>query len=55
MRPGASHSAFHNYVRAVFAASSGRSKLLGKRRAIWLNLLSRQYVERITGMNMYSR
>lgn len=55
MRRSASHSAFHNYVRAVFAASSDRSKVLRKRRAIWLNLLSRQFVERITAMNMYSR
>jgi hypothetical protein len=49
------HSAFHSYVRAVFAARSARSKILRKRRAVWLHLLSRRYVERITGMNMYSR
>ena len=53
MRRSASHSAFHNYVRAVFAASSARSKVLCTRRAHWLHLLSQQFVGRITAIDMY--
>ena len=50
-----SQGAFHDYVRAVFAECSDRSKVLRKRRATWLHQLSAQFVERITAIDMYPR
>ena len=49
------HGAFHDHVRAVFAQHSDRSRLLRDRRATWLHRLSRQFITRVSMMNLYSR
>jgi hypothetical protein len=49
------HSAFHNFVRGVFADRSVRARLLRANRASWLHRISRGLAKRIRATNLYSR
>jgi len=48
-------SAFHDYVRAVFAACSLHAQALRVRRASWLHRLSRRPKTTIRATNLYAR
>lgn len=54
VRPRALHSAFHEYVRGVFAATAKRSHALRATRVLWLRSLAggmrRQLVAKLKRM-----
>ena len=48
-------SAFHEFMRAVFAERSVRARLLRANRASWLHRLSRSSRVTVKATNLYSR
>jgi hypothetical protein len=50
-----SRSAFHDYVRGVFAECSAHARALRLHRAAWLHRISRRPQIRIRATNLYAR
>ena len=48
-------SAFHDFVREVFAACSAHTRALRVRRATWLHRISRRPKITIRATNLYAR
>jgi hypothetical protein len=55
MHAPARRSAFHDFMRAVFAERSVRARLLRANRASWLHRLSRRPSLTLKATNLYSR